>query len=254
MVDVLELAAGNRTDSGQLVIALPKGRLLDEARAYLERAGFGLRDGENGRQLVLPSAAAHVRYVLAKPSDVPVYVEYGACDLGIAGLDVLREAQRDLLEPLLLPFGHCRLSVAGPAGRADRPLRLEPNPRVATKFPRLTEAFFRARGVSAEIIELSGSVELAPLVDQAAERPDRMTQGQVEILQRGARQILLVRISAATGAAYSASSAVRPASKGGAFRVLRLSSVRVMGSPDQCLATPLSSKTTSRSPKRRLPK
>ena len=178
MVDVLELAAGNRTDSGQLVIALPKGRLLDEARAYLERAGFGLRDGENGRQLVLPSAAAHVRYVLAKPSDVPVYVEYGACDLGIAGLDVLREAQRDLLEPLLLPFGHCRLSVAGPAGRADRPLRLEPNPRVATKFPRLTEAFFRARGVSAEIIELSGSVELAPLVDLADLIVDLVQSGQ----------------------------------------------------------------------------
>ena len=178
MVETLELAAGNRSDRAQLVIALPKGRLLDEARHCLERAGYGLREGDNGRQLVLPSAAAHVRYVLAKPSDVPVYVEYGACDLGIAGLDVLREAQRDLLEPLLLPFGHCRLSVAGPAGRADRPLRLEPNPRVATKFPRLTEAFFRERGVSAEIIELSGSVELAPLVDLADLIVDLVQSGQ----------------------------------------------------------------------------
>ena len=178
MVDVLKLTAGNRTDPSQLVIALPKGRLLDEARDCLERAGYGLRNADNGRQLVLPSAAPHVRYVLAKPSDVPVYVEYGACDLGIAGLDVLREAQRDLLEPLLLPFGHCRLSVAGPAGRADRPLRLEPNPRVATKFPRLAEAFFRARGVSAEIIELSGSVELAPLVDLADLIVDLVQSGQ----------------------------------------------------------------------------
>jgi ATP phosphoribosyltransferase len=178
MVDVQALAAGNRTDTASLVVALPKGRLLDEARDCLERAGYGLRDGNNGRHLVLPSASPHVRYVLAKPSDVPVYVEYGACDLGIAGLDVLREAQRDLLEPLLLPFGHCRLSVAGPAGRADRPLRLEPNPRVATKFPRLTEAFFRARGVSAEIIELSGSVELAPLVDLADLIVDLVQSGQ----------------------------------------------------------------------------
>jgi ATP phosphoribosyltransferase len=178
MVDLAHLPAGSRTDPGRLVVALPKGRLLDEARACLDRAGYGLLDGDNGRQLVLPSAASHVRYVLAKPSDVPVYVEYGACDLGIAGLDVLREAQRDLLEPLLLPFGYCRLAVAGPAGRADRPLRLEPNPRVATKFPRLAEAFFRQRGVSAEIIELSGSVELAPLVDLADLIVDLVQSGQ----------------------------------------------------------------------------
>ncbi len=162
MVESPQPAASAATDLDSLVIALPKGRLLDEARASLDRAGYGLLSGDNGRQLVLPCVAPHVRYVLAKPSDVPVYVEYGACDLGIAGLDVLREAQRDLLEPLLLPFGYCRLAVAGPIERADRLLRLEPNPRVATKFPRLTEAFFRQRGVSAEIIELSGSVELAP--------------------------------------------------------------------------------------------
>lgn len=165
-------------DPRRLTIALPKGRLLDEALVYLTRAGYGLRDGANGRQLVLPSAAEHVRFVLAKPSDVPVYVEYGAADLGIAGLDVLRESQRDLLEPLLLPFGYCRLAVAGPLGRGDRPLRLEPNPRVATKFPRLTEAFFRQRGVSAEIIELSGSVELAPLIDLADLIVDLVQSGQ----------------------------------------------------------------------------
>lgn len=173
------MVTGNQpAAAGRLVVALPKGRLLDEAAGYLERAGYGLRAAANGRQLVLPSAAPHVHYVLAKPADVPVYVEYGACDLGIAGLDVLREAQRDLLEPLLLPFGYCRLAVAGPAERADRPLRLEPNPRVATKFPRLAEAFFRARGVSAEIIELSGSVELAPLVDLADLIVDLVQSGQ----------------------------------------------------------------------------
>lgn len=151
----------------QLVVALPKGRLLDQALAYLDRAGYGLDTDANGRRLMLPSAAGWVRYVLAKPADVPVYVEYGAADLGIVGLDVLRESQRDLLEPLLLPIGYCRLVVAAPAGRVSRPLRLEPYPRVATKYPRLTEAFFRRRGVSAEIIELSGSVELAPLVNLA---------------------------------------------------------------------------------------
>jgi ATP phosphoribosyltransferase len=154
-------------DVDELVVALPKGRLLDEALVYLARAGYAPQPEANRRRLVVPSASSQVRYVLAKPADVPVYVEYGAADLGIAGLDVLRESQRDLYEPLLLPIGYCRLVIAGPAGRSDRPLRLEPSPRVATKFPRLTEDFFRRRGVSAEIIELSGSVELAPLVNLA---------------------------------------------------------------------------------------
>ena len=164
--------------SAQLVVALPKGRLLDEVSGCLERAGFGLASGGNGRQLVLPSASQHVSYVLAKPADVPVYVEYGAADLGIVGLDVLRESERDVFEPLLLPLGYCRLVVAAPLGREQRPLRLEPNPRVATKFPRLTEAFFRRRGVSAEIIELSGSVELAPLVNLADLIVDLVQTGQ----------------------------------------------------------------------------
>lgn len=176
MADLERTAAARAGDD--LVVALPKGRLLEEALALLERAGFGLAAGNGGRQLVLRSAALHVRYVLAKPADVPVYVEYGAADLGIAGLDVVREAQRDVLEPLLLPFGYCRLAVAAPATRSERPLRLEPNPRVATKFPRLTEAFFRRRGVSAEIIELTGSVELAPLVNLADLVVDLVQSGQ----------------------------------------------------------------------------
>lgn len=167
MVTSMNSEAAGPAGPDQMVVALPKGRLLEEALIYLERAGYGLADGDNGRQLVLPSVVEQVSYVLAKPADVPVYVEYGAADLGIVGLDVLRESQRDVYEPLLLPIGYCRLVVAGPAGRSDRPLRLEPNPRVATKFPRLTEAFFRRRGISAEIIELSGSVELAPLVNLA---------------------------------------------------------------------------------------
>lgn len=177
-MDRLDYAAATRPAKDALVIALPKGRLSDDALALLERAGYGLAEGNGDRQLVLRSVVDHVSYVLAKPADVPVYVEYGAADLGIAGLDVVREAQRDVLEPLLLPFGYCRLAVAAPAARSDRPLRLEPNPRVATKFPRLTEAFFRRRGVSAEIIELTGSVELAPLVNLADLVVDLVQSGQ----------------------------------------------------------------------------
>jgi ATP phosphoribosyltransferase len=151
-----------------LTLALPKGRLTDDALAYLVAAGYAVpSNGDNGRKLVLEGSDGRLRFIMAKPSDVPVFVEYGAADLGIVGLDVLREAERDVYEPLLLPFGYCRLMVAGKADRPDRPLRLERSPRIATKFPRLTEAYFRQRGLAPELIVMSGSVELAPLVGLA---------------------------------------------------------------------------------------
>ncbi|RME83189.1 MAG: ATP phosphoribosyltransferase [Caldilineae bacterium] len=150
-----------------LTIALPKGRLTDDALVWIERAGWPLPETTNGRRLVVPSADGSLQYVMAKPMDVPVFVEQGAADLGIAGLDVLRERAADVFEPMRLPFGYCRLAVAGPASRASRPLRLDVYPRVATKFPRLTGDYFRSRGISAELIVLSGSVELGPLVNLA---------------------------------------------------------------------------------------
>ena len=151
-----------------LTIAMPKGRLTEDALAFLARAGYaGPANGNGGRKLVLDGADGRLRFIMVKPADVPVFVEYGAADVGVAGLDVVREAERDVYEPLQLPFGHCRLVVAGPVGRPDLSLRLERSPRVATKFPRLTEAYFRRRGVAAELIVMSGSVELAPLVGLA---------------------------------------------------------------------------------------
>ena len=150
-----------------LLMALPKGRLAENSLDLLAQAGLSIPDGETGRKLILESADGRIHYVLAKPWDVPTYVEYGAADMGICGLDVLRESGRDVYEPLLLPFGFCRLSVAGPADRPDTPLRYESQPRVATKFPRLTAQFFQQRGINAEIIALSGSVELGPLTQLA---------------------------------------------------------------------------------------
>lgn len=152
--------------SAPVVVALAKGRLTDDTLALFERAGLPV-PSEFGRKLVVDSANGRLRYLLAKPMDVPTYVEYGAADLGVCGLDVLRESQRNVYEPLLLPFGHCRLSLAGPADRPDLPLRYESQTRVVTKFPRLAAQFFRERGVNAEIIELNGSVELGPLVGLA---------------------------------------------------------------------------------------
>jgi ATP phosphoribosyltransferase len=150
-----------------LLVALPKGRMADQTLELMAAAGLPLPAGGAGRKLILHSADGALRYVLSKPSDVPTFVEYGAADIGVCGLDTLRESRRQVYEPLLLPFGHCRLCLAGPADANGAPLRYASQPRVATKYPNLTEEFFRSRGVNAEIISLHGSVELAPLVGLA---------------------------------------------------------------------------------------
>ncbi len=153
----------------EIRIALPKGRLEADARALFVAAGLMAENGPASRVLLWPGQEPGVAFLLAKPADVPVYVEHGVADLGVVGLDVLREGQYDVYEPMLLPFGHCRLSVAVPKDKVNtyHSLRLHPNPRVATKYPNLARAFFHARGVSPEIIPLSGSVELGPLVGLA---------------------------------------------------------------------------------------
>jgi ATP phosphoribosyltransferase len=153
--------------SEEMLVALPKGRMADQAVELMASAGISQPRGDMGRKLVIPSEDGKLRYIMAKPSDVPTYVEYGAADIGICGLDTLREGGRKVYEPLLLPFGHCHLSLCGPADRSYTPLRYERQPRVATKYPNLTIDFFRERGVNAEIIALNGSVELGPLVDLA---------------------------------------------------------------------------------------
>ena len=161
-----------RADPAHLIIALPKGRMQQQAMALLHAVGY-TRDGDApgdddaSRRLVVPAANGRLSFLLAKPTDVPIYVEYGVADLGVVGDEALRESGRDVYEPLRLPFGHCRLVVAGRVDKPEQPMRLEPNPRVATKYPNLTRAYFRQRGISAEIIALSGSVELAPVVGLA---------------------------------------------------------------------------------------
>ena len=151
----------------RLLFALPKGRIAEESLALLEKAGLTGPLDTNSRKLVLANTDNSIGFVMAKPWDVPTYVEYGAADVGICGLDVLRESGRRVHEPLRLPFGHCRLSVAGPKDRPDTPLRYASQPRIATKYPRLAQEFFRKRGVNAEVIGLSGSVELGPVLGLA---------------------------------------------------------------------------------------
>jgi ATP phosphoribosyltransferase len=204
-------ANGPRLREAPLTIALPKGRLTDDAFTHLAAAGFSppsLTDG--GRKLVLVGADGRMRYIFVKPSDVPVFVEYGAADLGIAGLDVIREAERDVYEPLSLPFGHCRLVVAGKDDHSYHSLHLERSPRVATKFPRLAETYFRRRGLAPEIIVMSGSVELAPLVGLADLIVDLVQTGST-LRENGLRELRTILESQAVLIANRASYRLRAA-------------------------------------------
>jgi ATP phosphoribosyltransferase len=146
-----------------LVVAVPKGRILDALAPLLDRAGIDsapLRASD--RRLVRPSADGALAWVFLKPDDVPTYVEYGAADLGVSGRDTLLERRYDLYTPVDLGIGRCRLVVAAPRGRP-----IPDVPRVATKYPHVAASHFAKRGVQAEVIAVHGSVELAPLVGLA---------------------------------------------------------------------------------------
>jgi ATP phosphoribosyltransferase len=146
-----------------LTLAVPKGRILKALAPLLERAGLdadALHEGD--RRLERTSADGALRFLFLKPDDVPTYVEYGAADAGVSGRDTLLEHRHDVYAPLDLGIGRCRLVVAGPRGASPPDV-----PRVATKSPRIAADHFAARGVQAEIIKVSGSVELAPLVGLA---------------------------------------------------------------------------------------
>ncbi len=150
----------------RLRVALPKGRLYEPAVARFRRAGIELR-ADPGRRLLIPSSDPRIEFLVVKPPDVPVYVESGAADLGVAGTDVLRETGADVLEPLELGFGFCRLVVATPADAPYPTLPGGVTPRVATKYPRLAREHFNAHGRPVDIVRVDGSVEVAPLLNLA---------------------------------------------------------------------------------------
>ncbi len=144
-----------------IILALPKGRILDEAAAVFARAGHDLSPvfGDS-RRLVHECGA--LRVLVLRSSDIATYVAHGAADVGVAGSDVLDEDARDLFEPLDLGIGRCRMIVAE---RADAPVdeRALSHLRVATKYPRTTRAYLHRKGITAEVIKLSGAIELGPL-------------------------------------------------------------------------------------------
>ena len=152
----------------QLTIALPKGRLLAGSLKTLSAAGLTFPDAHaESRRLMFEDKHGDTRAILVKPVDVVTYVAHGAADIGIVGEDVVREAGVDVLQPLTLPFGQCRIVVAGRPEQQPVNFRLQTRLRVATKYPRITRAHFLQRGLSAELIGLSGSIELAPAIGLA---------------------------------------------------------------------------------------
>ncbi|MBR0353269.1 MAG: ATP phosphoribosyltransferase [Oscillospiraceae bacterium] len=145
-----------------LNIALPKGRLGDKVYKMFEAAGFPCPEIlETNRKLTFENPEAGVRYFWVKPSDVPVYVERGAADIGVAGKDILMEYQPDVYELLDLKTGKCRMISAAPDGYRDDPQRTL---RVATKYAGIARRYYASTGREIDIIHLNGSIEIAPIL------------------------------------------------------------------------------------------
>lgn len=145
-----------------LNIALPKGRLGEKVYAMFERAGFECPSiRENNRKLIFENPERGVRYFWVKPSDVAIYVERGAADIGVAGKDILLEYMPDVYELLDLNIGKCRMAVAAKAEYRDNPERTL---RVATKFSNIAQNYYASLGRDIDIIHLNGSIEIAPIL------------------------------------------------------------------------------------------
>ena len=149
-----------------LTIALAKGRLAKKAMELFEAIGLSCEEmkDKDSRKLIFTNEEQGVRFFLAKASDVPTYVEYGAADIGIVGKDTLLEEGRKLYEVMDLGIGKCRMCVCGPAS-AQEMLRHHQLIRVATKYPHIAkDYFYNKKHQTVEIIKLNGSIELAPIV------------------------------------------------------------------------------------------
>jgi ATP phosphoribosyltransferase len=158
-------SAARSAFSPEIVIAIPKGRVLSAIAQRLSRAGVdGATLLKDDRSLVRDDRKSGIRFLLLKPDDVPTYVEYGAADLGIVGRDVLMEREYDLYAPLDLGIGLCRLVVAGKPDHRPVPGRTL---RVATKFTNIARRFYLSKGEQVDFVYVQSSVELAPLTGLA---------------------------------------------------------------------------------------
>jgi len=161
--------------SQQLTIAMPKGRIFEEAADMLRKAGYQLPpEFDESRKLILDVPNENIRFILAKPMDVVTYVEHGVADVGIAGKDVMLEEDRDVYEVLDLKISECYLAVAGLPDTKISTVA----PKIATKYPKVASSYFREQGEQVEIIKLNGSIELAPLIGLAERIVDIVSTGR----------------------------------------------------------------------------
>ncbi|MGE7987174.1 ATP phosphoribosyltransferase [Lysinibacillus fusiformis] len=159
----------------ELTIAMPKGRIFEEAYQMLLEAGFNLpEEVEMSRKLMIEIPEEKIRFILSKPMDVPVYVEHGVADIGIAGKDVLLEQQREVHELLDLKISNCYIASAGLPNTEMNEIA----PRIATKYPNIAMKYYKGIGEQVEIIELNGSIELAPMIGLADRIVDIVSTGR----------------------------------------------------------------------------
>lgn len=201
-----------------VIIAIPKGRILEEALPLLARAGIVPElafSDENSRALRFATNRDDISLIRVRAFDVATFVAHGAAQIGIVGSDVLLEFDySELYAPVDLNIGHCRLSVAEPAAMAasDDPSEWS-HVRVATKYPNLTRKHFEARGVQAECVKLNGAMEIAPLLGLADRIVDLVSSGrtlkdnglaEVEIITQVSARLIVNRAAFKTRAAVIA--------------------------------------------------
>lgn len=146
----------------KLTIALPKGRLADKVLELIKKCGIEMPDVLDERKLIAYDTTGEYRFLFVKPVDVPTYVERGTADIGISGKDTILEEGKDIYELLDLRIGRCKLCIAG---KSSKDLKNAHSLKVATKYPNITKKYFESKIITADIIELKGSVELAPITD-----------------------------------------------------------------------------------------
>ncbi|HEX3071785.1 MAG TPA: ATP phosphoribosyltransferase [Thermoanaerobaculia bacterium] len=169
-------------------IAIPKGRLQDRALSVFADAGYDIPSETDLKTRKLVFDRGGVEWIFVKDGDVPVYVEHGAADAGIAGLDQILEHECTAYQPVEFPFGHCRMMLIASPGAP-------PLTKVATKYPRITRQFLDQRGVRAEIVPLNGSVELAAVLNLTSHVVDLVETGETVRIHKLEMQEVVAEIS-----------------------------------------------------------
>ncbi len=169
-------------------IAIPKGRLQDRTLALFEAAGYDAPSADDLRSRRLVFQRGDIEWIFVKDCDVPVYVEHGAADAGIAGLDQILEHACTAYQPVELPFGRCRMMLIAAPGEP-------PLTSVATKYPRIARQYLEQRGVRAEVIPLGGSVELSAVLELTSHVVDLVETGETVRVHKLVLQDLVAEIS-----------------------------------------------------------